>query len=229
MKIGLSVILGVGVLAGIVSSNVDATDIPVEYRPIADDAQVLVIGDSVMWWHSEDDASVSDILEDRLNTVVANLSIPGAPFAIDDHDSIQGQYRAGPWDWVVMNGGANDLGACGCGACLGVVDALVSEDGQTGQIPRFVNGLRDGGAKVLLTGYYHVMTETGSLEACAEEFRTLNARVANFAERTSGVEFAPVEDLILRRADFDEDLVHTSVSGTRKIGDRIADVIEASN
>ena len=228
VKFVFATLIGFGLLASVVSSNVDATDIPSDLRPVSDEAEILVIGDSVMWWHSEDDASVSHILAARLDTVVANLSIPGAPFAAEDSDSIQAQYRPGPWDWVVMNGGANDLGDCGCGSCLDVVDTLISADARTGQIPGFVDGLRENGSNVLLTGYYHVLTQTGSLEACVEEFRALNTRHDLLAERKEGVEFAPVEDLILRRADFDEDLVHTSRRGTRKIADRIADVIEAS-
>lgn len=221
-------IVGLALLASVVSRNVDATDVPPDFRPIPLDARILVIGDSVMWWHSEENASVSHVLAARLQTEVANLSIPGAPFAAQDHDSIQVQYRPGPWDWVVMNGGANDLGDCGCGSCLDVVDALISEDARTGQIPGFVEDLRANGANVLLTGYYHVMTQTGRLEACTEEFHALNARLDLLAERSQGVEFAPVEDLILSRADFDEDLVHASRLGTRKIAHRIADVIEAS-
>ncbi|MEM7598414.1 MAG: SGNH/GDSL hydrolase family protein [Pseudomonadota bacterium] len=228
VKYGVASLVGFTLLACVVSRNVDATDIPADVRPLPSNAEILVIGDSVMWWHSDDHASVSHILAARLDTVVANLSIPGAPFAAEDHDSIQVQYRPGPWDWVVMNGGANDLGDCGCGACLDVVDALISEDATSGQIPGFVDAMRENGSNVLLTGYYHVMTQTGRLEACMEEFHALNTRLDLLAERKTGVEFAPLEDLILRRADFDDDLVHASRLGTRKIGDRIADVIEAS-
>ena len=113
-------------------------------RPLTGD--ILVIGDSVLWWNSEADASVADVLTTRLGLEVANASVPGALFVGPQGDSIQDQYVLGDWAWLVMDGGANDLGeGCGCGDCIAAVDPLISPDATSGAIPAFAQRIVEDG------------------------------------------------------------------------------------
>ena len=51
------------------------------------DARILVIGDSAMWWNSDNDASVADGLAAHLGEEVVHLSAPGAAISPAGPDS----------------------------------------------------------------------------------------------------------------------------------------------
>ncbi|MDG1116516.1 MAG: SGNH/GDSL hydrolase family protein [Flavimaricola sp.] len=192
---------------------------------------ILVIGDSVLWWNSEEDASVADVLTTRLGLEVANASVPGALFLGPQGESIQDQYVPGDWAWLVMDGGANDLGeGCGCGDCLAAVDPLISPDATSGAIPAFVQRIVEDGPRLVIMGYYDPPDAGGEFSGCQEELAALNDRLWLLSERLSGVFFAPAAQVIEpgNRAHYDEDLVHPSVLGSRLIGDQIAAMILAA-
>ena len=110
---------------------------------------ILVLGDSVMAWNSASNASIPDAMGRVLGRNVVSKAVPGAQF---DNPSgiagavgfdIQRQLPPGRWNWVVINGGANDLGSdCGCGACGPVVDGLIGADNTSGSIPAFIQKVR---------------------------------------------------------------------------------------
>ncbi|MEL6992327.1 MAG: hypothetical protein AAGL92_12200 [Pseudomonadota bacterium] len=88
------------------------------------------------------DASVSDVMEKTLHETVVDRSTIGArfhyalPISGAAGLNITKQYVDGDWDWVVVNGGGNDLWmGCGCMLCAAKIDRLISEDGTKGTIP----------------------------------------------------------------------------------------------
>lgn len=195
------------------------------------DPTVLVIGDSVMEWNRSDEASIADVIAQLTNRAVQDNAVSGSLLSADG-DDIRDQYQRGTWEWVVMDGGANDLGeACDCGPCAGVLNDLASSDGTRGTYPDFVRRLVSDGAEVLVLGYY--MPPTGAeteFTACADEFEELNRRLQEMASATDHVTFAPATDVIDpgNRGHYDADLVHPSVEGSRRIGAMLATIIVAN-
>ncbi len=133
---------------------------PVQAEP----SRVLVLGDSLLAWHSVSGTSVADRLEALLGAEVKDRSVGGArmiynlPVTGALGLSIPKQFRKADrdagWDWIVVNGGGNDLWfGCGCQKCDRKLRKLISEDGQRGgAIPKLVTRLRAGGTKVLCWG-----------------------------------------------------------------------------
>lgn len=84
---------------------------------------ILVIGDSVMAWNRSAAADTGSVLEGELGRNVVNRATLGAQIRAGGLGSLGGlsipdQLSAGPWNWIAMNGGANDLGfSCGCTRC----------------------------------------------------------------------------------------------------------------
>lgn len=195
------------------------------------DPTVLVIGDSVMEWNRSEDASVADVIAALTARAVQNNAVSGSLLSGGGED-IRDQYEPGPWEWVVMDGGANDLGeTCGCGPCGDVLNDLASPDGIRGAYPDFVRRLVSDGAGVLVMGYY--MAPTGAeteFTACADDLEELNRRLQAMASATDRVTFAPATEVIDpdNREHYDEDLVHPSIEGSRLIGELFANIITAS-
>ena len=195
---------------------------------------IVVIGDSVMAWNGTSGASIPDTMAKTLERRVISRAVAGAQF---DNASglagavgfdIQRQMPEGRWNWVVMNGGANDLASdCGCGACDAVVDGLISPDATTGAIPAFIRKVRaSAGAQVLWMGYY-AGSGQGSFAGCRDDLVKLENRIARFAAGQSGVTFADSEDVIDRkdRAQFAGDNTHPSPKGSALIGRYLAEQI----
>jgi len=193
-------------------------------------ANILAIGDSVIWWNIDDGQLVADVVADELGVSATNAAIPGAVF-LDAENVIPTQYQPGPWEWVIMDGGANDLGAvCGSAAASGVTERLVSSDARGGAIPAFVSDVRADGPSVVIMGYYFAPVAGGEFADCEADFEVLNARLEAYADITSGVFFAAAADVIdpnnLRH--YDRDLIHPSPEGSRLIGAEIAAVIRSA-
>ncbi|MDF1726145.1 MAG: SGNH/GDSL hydrolase family protein [Sulfitobacter sp.] len=195
---------------------------------------ILVLGDSVMAWNG--DQSIGDRLGVELGRPVVNRAVPGAEF---DNDSgllgavgfdVQRQFPGGQWNWIVLNGGANDLSDdCGCGACSGTVAQLIGPDGQSGLIPDFIARLRaESGAQVLWMGYYKG-NGRGSFEGCRGDLVEIERRIAAYAEGRPGVHFVDSEAVIepSNPGHFAPDNNHPSTLGSALIGAYLADVIRA--
>ncbi len=197
---------------------------------------ILVLGDSVMAWNGSKGGSIGDAIGQTLNRDVTSKAVPGAQF--DNTSSVAGavgfdvqrQLQPGRWNWVVMNGGANDLSAdCGCGPCHASVDALIAPDAQSGAIPAFIRSVQKStGADVMWMGYY-AGSGSGSFAGCRADLVEIERRIARFARSSNGVVFADAEDVIDRNdsADFAADNIHPSPQGSAKIGAFLAQGIKA--
>lgn len=196
--------------------------------------RILAIGDSLMAWHTLTGLSIPNVVADELEEPTMNRSIGGArllfkvPFIGDAGMQISNQVVEGDWDWVVMNGGGNDLWfGCGCSACYKKMDKLISDDGESGEIPRVIDDLRENGAKVLFFGYLRSPGVDSLIDECREEGDELEKRVAGYAKGKKGVYFMSIADLV---PDGDLtyhalDRIHPSVKASEEIGKRVAALI----
>jgi len=199
---------------------------------------IMVVGDSVMAWNSDEKASIADVIAASLGREVVNASVSGARLSVPDSQAvlagqgfdIRAQYEARGWKWLVMDGGANDLGdECACGACDATLNEILSADSLSGQYPEFVRSVRADGSRVLIMGYYPpplgIMTE---FNPCVDEFSQLNTRLAQMASLMEGVYFANATAVIDPRnlGHYDTDLVHPSIEGSRLIGNWLVQAIQ---
>lgn len=197
---------------------------------------ILVLGDSIMAWNSSANASIPDVIGQQLARTVVSKAVPGAQF--DNASTVAGavgfdvrrQFPGGRWNWVVMNGGANDLNSdCGCGACGPVVDRLITADAAGGSIPLFVQAVLDAtGGQVVWSGYY-AGSGKGSFAGCRGDLVELERRIARFAASHPRVTFLDAEDVIdpKNSALFAGDNTHPSVKGSALIANGIARHIRA--
>lgn len=197
--------------------------------------RVLVMGDSLMAWNGTRGAAVSDALGKMLGVKVKDHAVAGAryfyhlPLTGAAGLRISAQFRGGPWDYVVMNGGGNDLlFGCGCGPCKRMLTRLIRDDGRAGAIPDLVAEIRASGAKVIYTGYLRTPGITSPVEACGPLGDEMDARLTRMAAETEGVIFLPLSGLVTTDGDTSYhamDLIHPSAKGSRAIAARIAEHI----
>lgn len=193
---------------------------------------IVVIGDSVMAWNRSDDRDIASVISAKLDRSVVNRAnfaaqIRAASVSTLLRLSIPDQLPDGEWNWVVINGGANDLGfSCGCTRCAAELDLLISEDGKRGAIPDLIAQAQGQGARVLWLGYYRA-PETRSFEGCRPGLVEIERRIARLAALREGVFFLDAEDVLdpPRREYFDSDRTHPSALGSRLIGAALAGVI----
>ena len=196
---------------------------------------ILVIGDSVLAWNRTSGRDVGRALGASLDRTVTNRATPGTQirkrgFASALGLGIPDQLVMRPWNWVVMNGGANDLGfTCGCTRCGGVIEALISSDGKRGAIPKLIARAQSTGAKVLWTGYYRA-PNSGSFQGCRPGLVEIERRLARLARTTPGAFFLDSEDVITPRGPslYAADATHPSPKGSAVIGQYLAQTIAAN-
>ncbi|SLN60134.1 hypothetical protein TRL7639_03311 [Falsiruegeria litorea R37] len=197
-------------------------------------ARILAVGDSLMAWNSAWGSSIPHVMEDVLGEAVVDRSVRGAWMTVRDPNNTKGginipnQYVAGDWDWVVVNGGGNDLlFGCGCGRCSGMLDRMISKDGMSGQIPTFARRVRDDGARVLFTGYLRSPGLLTPIEHCKSAGDELEARLIKLASQEDGVIFVSNKDVVPSGGItyFSPDLIHPSRKSSRIIGRKLASVI----
>ena len=198
-------------------------------------ARILLMGDSLMATHSLKGMGVSHAIEQELREPVIDRSVSGARYlyALPVSGSlglnITKQYRPGDWDWIVLNGGGNDIWmGCGCGPCNGRISRLISKDGKRGRIPGFVSKLRQTGAQVMFVGYLRTPGVRSPIEGCTDDGDEMDRRLARLAALDRGVHFVSLADLVPHgdRSYHGFDLIHPSVKGSRAIGQRIANLIK---
>ena len=197
-------------------------------------ARILLMGDSLMAVHHGQGRAVSHSVEKHLGEQVIDRSVLGArmiyalPISGAAGLNIPKQYRAGEWDWVILNGGGNDLWlGCGCFACRNKMERLISKDGRKGVIPGLVSKLRQDGAQVLYVGYLRSPGLGSPIEYCKDEGDEFEARVQELAGLDAGVHFLSLADLVPHgdRSFHAIDMIHPSVKASHEIGKRIAAVI----
>jgi hypothetical protein len=203
---------------------------------IPDDATIIVIGDSVMAWNAEEEASIPDVIGEELDRVVYNAAVSGA-YITDEIEGEEGmdireQYVDNAWEWLVLDGGANDFNdECGCTACADILDEIISADGQSGVLPEFVQGVVDQGLRVVVWGYYNVpdSAEYGFAE-CNELIDDYSERQALLADGNANVWFVDGREAVDSSDldNYDDDHVHPSPQGSQRIGEAIAEQILAA-
>ncbi|MCR8827474.1 SGNH/GDSL hydrolase family protein [Pseudosulfitobacter koreensis] len=196
-------------------------------RGVPDDARIVVAGDSVMAWNRAAGASVADVLQERLGAPVGDVSLSLAQVAGGRGPlNIPAQLDGVRADWVVLNGGSNDLsGGCDCSDCGAVLDRLISQDGTQGAIPALVADLRARGSNVIWADYYTSPRYAGT--TCEPPYRVLEERVARMAQADPGVTLVDMDD-VFRPDDpslFAADRLHPSRKGSARIAAQIAPLL----
>lgn len=182
-------------------------------------------------WNRTRGSGVGRHLADALQTGVDDRSISGAhvnvtgPDAENPKRSIIAQYESGPWDWVVINGGANDLlFECGCGRCERTMKDLITANSREGAIVDLVKRARADGAKVMLVGYHAGQAGGHYFIGCRPNITKLVQRELALARTTDGVHMVRAREALdsTNPAHFYFDRVHPSKLGSKLIADLIA-------
>lgn len=197
-------------------------------------ARIIATGDSMLAWNAASNRSVVAELEKRLGMQVVDRSVVGAryhyvlPVSGSLGVRIGAQYVSGPWNWVVMNGGGNDLWlGCGCRKCEAQLDRLISADGSSGTVVASVNRARADGARVAFVGYLRTPGQASVIDHCRTWGDKYEARLARMAARDDGITFVSVADLVPNGdlSFHDVDRIHPSPKGSAAIANRIASVL----
>lgn len=192
--------------------------------------RVLIMGDSFMTSNGSAGKSFVHVLSALLQTRVQSKAVSGArhiynlPITGALGMNISRQYRAGKWDYVVMNGGGNDLWlGCGCGKCTRKMERLISADGRRGIIPGVVSRARQGGARVIYVGYLRSPGRGSPIEACKPLGDTLEARIAKLAKLDRGITFVSLADMVPHGdgSFHASDMIHPSPKGSAAAAKRV--------
>ncbi len=196
--------------------------------------RILTMGDSLLATHKISGRSVSNAVEKTLNEPVVDRSVPGArilyglPISGSAGLNISKQYRPGNWDWIILNGGGNDLWlGCGCILCDRKIEKLISRDANNGAIPRLISKLRQTGARVIYVGYLRSPGVYSLIDHCRKDGDELERRVTNYAEQDDGVYYLSLAKLspVGDRSYHGVDMIHPSVKASAAIGTLIAGII----
>ncbi|WP_293574907.1 SGNH/GDSL hydrolase family protein [Phaeobacter sp.] len=202
-------------------------------RGVPDDARIIVAGDSVMAWNRGANQSVAARLSARLQQPVGDVSLSFA--RITDGPSLLNRgplnitRQAEPLraEWVILNGGANDLRAnCGCQSCNATLDQLITRDASDGAIPTMVRKLRQTGARVIWVEYYTAPRFANS--GCLRPYRQFEQRLARMAAQDAGVTLIDLDATFSPQntALFAADRLHPSALGSDLIAAAIAAVLQ---
>ncbi len=200
--------------------------------------RILAMGDSLMAWHSVSGRAIPNAVAKELAEPVKNHSISGArvlyglPISGAMGMKIAKQYRKGDWEWVVLNGGGNDLWlGCGCGKCERKMNRMISQDGRKGEIPKLVAQLSNSDLKIVYIGYLRSPGVWSPIEGCREEGDELEARISTLADLLPHMYFVSLADLVPDgdRSYHGVDMIHPSLKASREIGKMVAEVIKAND
>ncbi|WP_259968187.1 SGNH/GDSL hydrolase family protein [Leisingera caerulea] len=195
------------------------------------------MGDSLLAWHSLAGKSIPDMVSRELQEPVVDRSVSAAriiyklPVSGAAGMNIRKQYTSGEWDWVIVNGGGNDLWfGCGCFACDRKMDKLISSDGRSGAIPAMLSDLRATGARIIYVGYLRSPGAGSLIEHCRDEGDELETRITRLAELDAGIFFLSNRDLVPHgdRSHHAPDMIHPSVKASGEIGRKVAEIIRAN-
>lgn len=189
-----------------------------EDRGSAENSKILAVGDSIFEWGLGGD-SAPEVVGSVLNVPVYNAAIAGSMISTDDEWSIPNQYFEGDWDWVIMDGGANDLNElCQCGECSEVNDNIDQA------LSSLVDTIRAKDIGVVIWGYYGIPAAAEEFGNCKENLDALSLRQQTFAANDSKVLW--VDGRVEINGEgleyFDDDLIHPSQLGSKVIGEQIA-------
>ena len=185
-------------------------------------------------WQAIRGQSIPQVLARKSDYTVKNRAASGASFArgsdpSDPRKAIVAQYEPGSWDWVIVNGGANDLlFGCGCATCKRKLNQIISEDAKSGILPDLISRIRADGARVLIMGYYQGNARPNLFSRCERVVKELVGRQRILAKQEDGVEFMSPTPAVdpQNRSHFAFDGVHLSIRGTRRVGALLAKTLE---
>ncbi|MFL4469257.1 SGNH/GDSL hydrolase family protein [Tateyamaria armeniaca] len=196
---------------------------------VAEPLRILAIGDSILAWHKWTGRDIPSEMGSILGAEVQNDAVAGARFSNASTlgraagFDVRAQFRRGPWDIVLMNGGANDfLADCGCNACDTVLDGLIAAD-LTGEVATMIAEVLTSGVEVVWMGYY-ASARSGQFTGCRPYLVEYDARLARLADQTPGLTFIDSEAAVDRddRSLFAFDGIHPSPKGAQRIGAYLA-------
>lgn len=199
-----------------------------------DQSRILTMGDSLLATHSISGRAVSNAVSKVLGEAVTDRSVSGArhiyrlPITGAMGMKIAKQYRPGKWEWVILNGGGNDLWfGCGCQKCDRKINQLISDNGRNGEIPRLVKTIRKTGARVIYVGYLRSPGRNSPIESCKDDGNELERRIDVMAKADKGIYFLSLDKMVPfgDRSYHAFDMVHPSLKASREIGKRIAAII----
>lgn len=188
-----------------------------------DAPRIQILGDSLMATHVLTGRAIPNVVGRSLGVLVENNALTGAMIR-----GVTRQYEPGSFDWVVLNGGGNDLWlGCGCDQCEERMAKVISEDGADGALPDLVTRIRRDGAKVLYVGYLRSPGFGSPIEHCRDDGDEMERRIAIMARQMEGVWLLSNKDLVPSgdRSFHAIDRIHPSVKGSCAIGRRIAQAI----
>ncbi|MEM6727957.1 MAG: SGNH/GDSL hydrolase family protein [Pseudomonadota bacterium] len=188
-----------------------------------DGPRIQLLGDSLMATHVLTGRSIPDVLGRTLGVDVDNRAVNGAMMG-----GISRQFRPGGADWVVLNGGGNDLWlGCNCNDCSQRMAKVIGPDGLTGALPSLAARIRASGARVLYVGYLRSPGFGSPIEHCRDDGDELERRVSLMARQMDGVWLMSNKDLVPSgdTSYHAFDRIHPSVKGSRAIARRIAGAI----
>ena len=200
-------------------------------------SRILVMGDSLLASHSISGRAISNYIGRSLQQKVTDRSVMGAriiyglPISGALGMNIGKQFRGGKWDWIVINGGGNDLWfGCGCNKCDRKIRRLISVDGKSGKVPSLVAKLRRSGAKVIYLGYLRSPGVGSPIESCKDEGDEFESRVRKMATINEGVYFLSLAKLVPHgdRSYHTIDMVHPSLKASKTIGQLVATLISSN-
>lgn len=194
------------------------------------ETRVLVLGDSILAWNKTRGQSIPQLLDNVPGLTVESRAVSGAAFSGSAflRREIRGQLPRGQWDVIVVNGGGNDLAReCNCRRCDGVLDQLVSTNGNAGEIPAFLDMLAGRATRVIWLDYYPVSVRGGPFAPCIEELATLEQRMQAAARQWPHVTFVDAGAVYNRRdlSLYDPDLIHPTPKGGARIATLLARTI----
>ncbi|NVK47081.1 MAG: SGNH/GDSL hydrolase family protein [Rhodobacteraceae bacterium] len=232
----LVLLIPVGLSADAAGNEIASRAAPQSQPAPLRSARILALGDSMIAWHSVSRNSIADALSDTLGEPVENRAIGGAriiyglPITGAMGMKISKQYRGDEVDWVVLNGGGNDLWlGCGCGACDRKMARMISQNGTRGEIPKLVRDIRKTGARVIYLGYLRSPGVDSVIDACRTLGDDFEVRLSRMATELDGVYFLDVSDLVPTgdRSFHGVDMIHPSRKASRIIGQKLAQIIQA--
>ena len=188
---------------------------------------ILAIGDSMLAWNREEEASIPEVVAQELDFEVNNVAVSGSYISSDDEDMhIPNQYKAGAWPWVVLDGGGNDLmDECGCEDCEENLDTILTENGDGGELYDLVQQMTNDGSQVALIGYFSMPQQAEDFYKCNDELAALVERSKRMNDQVDGMIFFDSRQVVSYEQTpeaYDDDFVHPSIEGSALIGREVA-------
>lgn len=187
--------------------------------------KILTIGDSLMAWNGIVRGSIPDVIELASGAELLDRS-QVASFVTTG--GLERQYVEGDWDWVVVNGGGNDLWlGCGCQRCDATLDKMISPDGTSGRIPDLLSRILRGGSRILYIGYLRSPGIDSLIDHCAAYGAEFERRIDALAARQDRITFLSLADLVPfgDRTYHGLDMIHPSRKASFDIGYNATQII----